>query len=159
MNERKSFQKSNSNTSINENETSNFFQQYSKKKFNRIYSKNIKNLKSKNGITLIALVISIIVMLILAGVSLNATIGDNGIITQAQNATYMQSIAALEEYFNNYYVEHYEEMSKKDESKVLTLTTLEPNWFYIPANEGIGGLRYIVDSEGHALYLIKKSGS
>ena len=158
MNERKSFQKSNSNTSINENETSNFFQQYSKKKFNRIYSKNIKSLKSKNGITLIALVISIIVMLILAGVSLNATIGDNGIITQAQNATYMQSIAALEEYFNNYYVEHYEEMSKKDESKVLTLTTLEPNWFYIPANEGIGGLRYIVDSEGHALYLIKKSG-
>ena len=117
-----------------------------------------KKVYSDNGITLIALVISIIVMLILAGVSLNATIGDNGIITQAQNATYMQSIAALEEYFNNYYVEHYEEMSKKDESKVLTLTTLEPNWFYIPANEGIGGLRYIVDSEGHALYLIKKSG-
>ena len=117
-----------------------------------------KKVYSANGITLIALVISIIVMLILAGVSLNATIGDNGIITQAQNATYMQSIAALEEYFNNYYVEHYEEMSKKDESKVLTLTTLEPNWFYIPANEGIGGLRYIVDSEGHALYLIKKSG-
>ena len=158
MNERKSFQKSNSNTSINENETSNFFQQYSKKKFNRIYSKNIKSLKSKNGITLIALVISIIVMLILAGVSLNATIGDNGIITHAQNATYMQSIAVLEEYFNNYYVEHYEEMSKKDESKVLTLTTMQPSWFYIPANEGVGGLRYIVDSEGHVLYLIKKSG-
>ena len=117
-----------------------------------------KKVYSANGITLIALVISIIVMLILAGVSLNATIGDNGIITQAQNATYMQSIAALEEYFNNYYVEHYEEMSKKDESKVLTLTTMEPTWFYIPANEGIGGLRYIVDNEGHALYLIKKSG-
>ena len=158
MNERKLFQKSNSNTSINENETSNFFQQYSKKKFDRIYSKNIKSLKSKNGITLIALVISIIVMLILAGVSLNATIGDNGIITQAQNATYMQSVAVLEEYFNNYYVEHYEEMNKKDESKVLTLTTMQPSWFYIPANEGVGGLRYIVDSEGHALYLIKKSG-
>ncbi len=117
-----------------------------------------KKVYSDNGITLIALVISIIVMLILAGVSLNATIGDNGIITQAQNATYMQSIAALEDYFNNYYVEHYEEMSKKDESKVLTLTTMEPTWFYIPANEGIGGLRYIVDSEGHTLYLIKKSG-
>ena len=42
---------------------------------------NAKKLKSKNGITLIALVVSIIVMLILAGVSLNATIGDNGIIT------------------------------------------------------------------------------
>ncbi len=40
----------------------------------------------QTGITLIALVISIIIMLILAGVSLNATIGDNGIITQAQSA-------------------------------------------------------------------------
>ena len=96
-------------------------------------------------------------MLILAGVSLNAVIGDNGIITQAQNATYMQSVAVLEEYLNNYYVEHYEKMNE-EESKVLTLTTLEPSWFYIPANEGIGGLRYVVDAEGHALYLIKKSG-
>ena len=61
-----------------------------------------EKIKSRNGITLIALVISIIVMLILAGVSLNATIGNNGIITQAQNATYMQSVAVLEEYFNNY---------------------------------------------------------
>ena len=115
------------------------------------------NMYKQKGITLIALVISIIVMLILAGVSLNATIGDNGIITQAQNATYMQSIAALEDYFNNYYVEHYDEMNT-EESKVFTLTTMQPNWFYIPVNEGVGGLRYIVDSEGHALYLIKKSG-
>ena len=45
-------------------------------------------------------------MLILAGVSLNATIGDNGIITQAQNATYMQSIATLEEYLQNQYVKY-----------------------------------------------------
>ena len=119
--------------------------------------KQFRSMKQKNGITLIALVITILVMLILAGVSLNAVIGDNGIITQAQNATYMQSVAVLEEYLNNYYVEHYEEMNG-EESKVLTLTTLEPSWFYIPANEGIGGLRYIVDAEGHALYLIKKSG-
>ena len=115
------------------------------------------DLKQKNGITLIALVISIIVMLILAGISLNAVIGDNGIITQAQNATYMQSVAVLEEYLNNFYVEHYEEMKDAD-SKVLTMINLEPSWFYIPANEGIGGLRYVVDADGHALYLIKKSG-
>ena len=156
MNERKLFQDKSWNSSIKNNI------EIEKTNNNLKFIKKVKFLNMNNcnqtGITLIALVISIIVMLILAGVSLNATIGDNGIITQAQNATYMQSIAALEEYFNNYYVEHYEEMSKKDESKVLTLTTLEPNWFYIPANEGIGGLRYIVDSEGHALYLIKKSG-
>lgn len=41
---------------------------------------------NKNGITLIALVITIIVLLILAGVSIAMLTGDNGILTQAQNA-------------------------------------------------------------------------
>ena len=66
-------------------------------------------LKNQKAITLIALVISIIVMLILAGVSLNATIGENGIMTQAKNATYMQGIATLEEYLQSEYVKHYDE--------------------------------------------------
>ena len=35
---------------------------------------------SKNGITLIALVITIIVLLILAGVTINTIFGENGII-------------------------------------------------------------------------------
>ena len=44
-------------------------------------------LSGKNkGITLIALVITIIVLLILAGVSIATLTGDNGILTQAQNA-------------------------------------------------------------------------
>ena len=41
---------------------------------------------NKNGITLIALVITIIVLLILAGVSIAMLTDDNGILTQAQNA-------------------------------------------------------------------------
>ena len=41
---------------------------------------------SAKGITLIALVITIIVLLILAGVSISMLTGDNGIITQAQKA-------------------------------------------------------------------------
>lgn len=45
-----------------------------------------KQKKTQNGITLIALVVSIIVLIILAGVSIAMLIGDNGIITQAQNA-------------------------------------------------------------------------
>ena len=52
---------------------------------------------SQAGITLIALVITIIVMLILAGVSLNATIGENGILTQAQNARFAQEDAEWNE--------------------------------------------------------------
>ena len=46
--------------------------------------------KSNKGITLIALVISIIVMIMLATVSLNMTIGENGILTQAQDAKLKQ---------------------------------------------------------------------
>ena len=47
-----------------------------------------KNEEQKNikGITLIALVVTIIVLLILAGVSIAMLTGDNGILTQAQNA-------------------------------------------------------------------------
>ena len=46
----------------------------------------IINYKHNNGITLIALVITIIVLLILAGVSIAMLTGENGILTQAQNA-------------------------------------------------------------------------
>ncbi len=45
-----------------------------------------KNFKSTKGITLIALVITIVVLLILAGVSINAIFNDNGIIKKAQEA-------------------------------------------------------------------------
>ena len=44
------------------------------------------NLKERKGITLIALVITIIVLLILAGVSIAMLTGQNGILTQAQSA-------------------------------------------------------------------------
>ena len=40
----------------------------------------------QRGITLIAFVITIIVLLILAGVSIAMLTGQNGILTQAQNA-------------------------------------------------------------------------
>ena len=43
-------------------------------------------MKSNKGITLIALVVTIVVLLILAGVSISMLTGENGIITQAQKA-------------------------------------------------------------------------
>ena len=42
--------------------------------------------KEANGITLIALVVTIVVLIILATVSINLVLGDNGIISQAQEA-------------------------------------------------------------------------
>ena len=45
-------------------------------------------MKNNKGITLIALIITIIVMLILAAVTINMIIGEDGIINQGKNATY-----------------------------------------------------------------------
>ena len=54
-------------------------------------------MKNKNGITLIALVITIIILLILAGVSIAMLIGQNGILTQAQNAKNATEQASVRE--------------------------------------------------------------
>ncbi len=43
-------------------------------------------LKKQKGITLVALVVTIVVLLILAGVSINLVLGDNGIVKKAQEA-------------------------------------------------------------------------
>ena len=43
-------------------------------------------LKKQKGITLVALVITMVVLLILAGVSINLVLGDNGIVKKAQEA-------------------------------------------------------------------------
>ena len=47
---------------------------------------NFKNLKEKQGITLIALIITIIVLLILAGISIAMLAGDNGILTRTKSS-------------------------------------------------------------------------
>ena len=45
-----------------------------------------KIFKSTKGITLIALVVTIIILLLLAGVSIAMLTGNNGILTQGQRA-------------------------------------------------------------------------
>ena len=58
----------------------------------------IRNMLKRNkGITLIALVITIIVLLILAGVSIAMLTGENGILTQAQRAKNETEKAEMEE--------------------------------------------------------------
>ena len=53
--------------------------------------------KNERGITLLALVVSIVVLLILAGVSVNAIVGDNGILKQASNSVEAKRDATAEE--------------------------------------------------------------
>lgn len=53
--------------------------------------------KEQKGVTLIALVITIIVLLILAGVSIAMLTGDNGILTKASSSNETNSIAQIKE--------------------------------------------------------------
>ena len=64
-------------------------------------SKLRKNLKGGNrGITLIALVLTIIVLLILAGISIQMLTGNSGILTQTQNAKDSTRGGDVQEYVN-----------------------------------------------------------
>ena len=53
--------------------------------------------KKQSGITLIALVVTIVVLLILAGVSINLVLGENGLITQAKEAREQTKSAEVNE--------------------------------------------------------------
>ena len=73
-------------------------------------------MKNNKGITLIALVVTIIVLLILAGVSIAMLTGQNGILNRASQASYQTQIAdaaetinyavteAITDYYNGAYV-------------------------------------------------------
>ena len=84
--------------------------------------------KKEKGITLIALVVTIMVLIILATVSINAVLGQNGIIGKAKQAkeSYEKSVkaedTAMQELLNE--MEQYNEGSSSDDGKV----TLPDGW-------------------------------
>ena len=67
----------------------------------------MNKLKNKKGITLIALVVTVVVLIILAGVSINAVLGDNGIIKKANQAASVTKEAEVKEAINRTILEFY----------------------------------------------------
>lgn len=57
-------------------------------------------MKGNKGVTLVALVITIIVLLILAGVSISLVVGDNGVLSQAMDAADQTGLSTVEEQIN-----------------------------------------------------------
>ena len=57
----------------------------------------MEKIKKQKGVTLVALVVTIIVLIILAGMSINLILGDNGIITIAKKAKENIELAKTEE--------------------------------------------------------------
>ena len=70
--------------------------------------------KEMKGITLVALVITIVVLLILAGVSINTVLGDDGIIKKAKEAAEATKQASAEEEMNRLVLEY--QLASNDET-------------------------------------------
>ena len=70
--------------------------------------------KEMKGITLVALVVTIVVLLILAGVSINTVLGDDGIIKKAKEAAEATKRASAEEEMNRLVLEY--QLASNDET-------------------------------------------
>ena len=70
--------------------------------------------KEMRGITLVALVVTIVVLLILAGVSINTVLGDDGIIKKAKEAAEATKRASAEEEMNRLVLEY--QLASNDET-------------------------------------------
>jgi len=69
----------------------------------------------QKGVTLIALVVTIVVLLILAGVTIATLTGDNGLITKAQESKFKTEIKELQEEYDLWVVD--KELASKDFNK------------------------------------------
>ena len=113
------------------------------------------NLKERKGITLIALVITIIVLLILAGVSVAMLTGQNGILTQANNAKTSTANKSAEEKVKLAVMAA--RSQSEDASLDLEKLTAEVTTNYggqveggaFPATVTIDGKSFTVDSDGN----------
>ena len=99
-------------------------------------------MKNNKGITLIALVVTIIVLLILAGVSIAMLTGQNGILTRASESSYkskLQDAAEIISYgaseaITNYYNKAYVDSSAAGEASPLEAIVSAYNTTAIDSN-------------------------
>ena len=103
----------------------------------------MKKYKSQIGITLIALVVTIIVLLILAGVTIATLTGDSGVITKAEEAKISTELARYKEELELYKIEKYNE-NVRFEEETLTAGKSHLNYNTRPSNEE-GNIKTIIE--------------
>lgn len=79
--------------------------------------KIIREIYINSGITLIALVITIIILLIISGIGIEILSGSNGMITKSEEAIYKQKLSAYKEQVNMYIMEKYTSDVNFDKNK------------------------------------------
>ena len=107
-------------------------------------------MKSKRGITLIALVVTIVVLLILAGTSISMLTGDNGIITNSQKSKTSSELSKYKEELRLYKTQKKIENGEFDEE---SLTAGKINLMYNtkPDNEE-GNIKTIITTISDEYY-------
>ena len=101
-------------------------------------------IRNRKGITLIALVITIIVLLILAGVSIAMLTGTNGILTQAQKAKLSTELSSYKEQLELYKTE---KLAENREFLESTLTVGKESLKYNTQPEGeTGNIKTVIPS-------------
>ena len=117
--------------------------------------------KNKDGITLIALVLSIILILILAGVSISSLIGQNGILNRTIEAVKKTNEAALDEKIKmiiaNYNIEKtfnsnltFKKFCEKNENNLEGLKIIDEN--------SSKDIQFIAEIDNR-LFIMKNNGS
>ena len=81
----------------------------------------MKKFNENNGITLLALIVTIIVLVILAGVAINTLYGENGIISNAEDVATLNNIKTLEEAIELYKIDQNIEGKVEEESYPIAL--------------------------------------
>ena len=118
--------------------------------------------KIASGVTLIALIITIIVLLILAGVTIAMIVGDNGILNRASDAADRSQIEDGRERIALEVMGSYDNTGNIDMD--LLKENLENNLGIDTSNMGsslpiapviLDGLNYYIDSEGNVTYMEK----
>ena len=112
-------------------------------------------MKSNNGITLIALVVTIVVLLILAGVSISMLTGENGIIKQAQNAKEKSEIGEEKEAISV----AYSGAKIKKEGTEVTAKDVQDQFNYNETKANASGNIKIQFTDSKRWYSIDNSGN
>ena len=118
-------------------------------------------IKNNKGITLIALVVTVVVLLILAGVSIAMLTGNSGILTQSMRAKISTELSSYKEELELFKIE---QISKNDSFLEESLTAGKNNLFYNTQEDGETGtikdvITNISVSTGNNLALMDENGT
>ena len=105
----------------------------------------MKKLKTKEnkGITLIALVVTTVVLILLAGTSINFVLGDNGIITKAQQAKMQTEFSKYKEELDLF---NGKQLIENQEYQLKTLTAGKNSVSYNTKEDNNGTIKEILTS-------------